>query len=94
DFPARARAPFPQIRDHVLLPHAAALAEVDADLGARLTPALIRHVVDLVPDAWLLDPAFPDLERHRDAYVTYLLDRLAPPRLFVEEAIDARAELL
>jgi hypothetical protein len=85
DFRERARAPFPHIRDHVLLPHASRLAEVDADLAARLTPELVGDVVALIPESWLDDDRSPSI------YADYLLARLEAPRRFVEEARDARA---
>ncbi|HET9015753.1 MAG TPA: HipA family kinase [Thermomicrobiaceae bacterium] len=94
DFPSRARSPFPQIRDHILLARAGTLAEADHRLAARLTPEAIERIVALIPDDWLDDPAFVDPARQRAAYAAYLTDRLAPPRAFVEEAIRARARQL
>jgi hypothetical protein len=92
---ARSRGPFPQIKDHVLLPYANALLKADAALSLLLEPALISSIVDLIPDSWLDgEPAFADREQHRLAYVSYLLGRLAAPRAFVEEALDARAKLI
>jgi hypothetical protein len=92
DYQARSRRPFPAVKDHVLLRYASALAEVDAALSARLTPEVIGAIVAAIPDAWLGDePRFADHAAHRAAYANYLLDRLATPRAFVEEAIHARA---
>jgi hypothetical protein len=89
----RSRGPFPQVKDHVLLPYANALDEADIVLSALLTPELIHWIVALIPDSWLdSQPAFADREEHRAAYVSYLLGRLAAPRAFVEEALDARAK--
>jgi hypothetical protein len=86
----RARDPFTLIREHVLLPFARRLSEVDAPLAARLDAARVRAIVDAVPDEWLhADPARAPGER-RAAYVDYLLRRLAPPRPFLEEALRAR----
>jgi hypothetical protein len=88
----RARTPFPPIRDHVLLGRADALAEADARLAAVVTPALLRAIVDLIPDAWLADePGFAGPAEHRAEYLRYLSARLQPPRPFVEEALRARA---
>jgi hypothetical protein len=81
----RARAPFPLIKDNVLLRRAGQLAEVDEALTALLTPAVIEHIVDLIPEAWLEGEA-----SHRGAYARYLIDRLGAPRAFVEEAIRGR----
>jgi hypothetical protein len=55
----------------------------------------VEWVVGLVPDAWLVaDSPFATPAEHRAAYVGYLLDRLAAPRAFVQEAADARAKRL
>lgn len=84
---AKSRAPFPQIRDHVLLPHAADVRTVDDALAARLGPDVIDGVVALVPDAWLPAPA----AESRAAYARWLRERLAAPRGFLEEIAHARA---
>lgn len=82
-FAARAHDPFTRIREHVLLPWATALDEADARMAPQLTEALVRGVVERVPEAWLAADA-------RDAYVAYLLERAGGPRAFVEEAHRAR----
>lgn len=87
----RARAPFPAIRDHVLLQRAESLQEVDATLASALTPDVIDDILGRVPDEWLLavsDGRSADAVR-RD-YAAYFSARLAAPRAFVREAIDAR----
>jgi hypothetical protein len=93
----RSRDPFSRIRDHVLLPFASAagLKEADARLSALVTPDAIRQIVALIPDAWLTETSIFDTpEDNRQAYVEYLLSRLAPPRAFTEEAIRARSLLV
>jgi hypothetical protein len=80
---ADAAKPFPAIRDHVLLPCAGSILEADERLGERLTPAVLRAVVDTAPAGWL------DAER----YLRYLTARLAPPRAFATEAEQARTTL-
>ena len=50
----RSRAPFPMIKDHVLLQFASALREVDAKMTGRVTPDIIDSIVKLIPDAWLV----------------------------------------
>ena len=85
------QAPFPQIRDHVLLGMAGDLAAADARLRPALTEAVIRRVVASVPDEWLGgETVFPSLATHREAYVTYLWARLSGPRPWLEEALDAQ----
>jgi hypothetical protein len=94
NYEERSRAAFPPIRDHVLLPFADKLDEVDANFAPRLTREVLGKIVDLIPEAWLGDvEQFGTIEEHRAAYVTYLLNRLEAPRLFLEEAKNAR-ELL
>ncbi|HLZ70171.1 MAG TPA: HipA family kinase [Dehalococcoidia bacterium] len=89
----RARRPFPQIREHVLLRFATALAEADMRLGELLTPALLQGIVEQIPDAWLEeDEAFTDAAAQRRAYAEYLIERLRAPRAFAEEAMRARSE--
>jgi hypothetical protein len=89
DWPAglkRSRAGFPHVRDHVLLPFAGDLRAVDEESAARLGGGLLAEILAQVPDAWLPEPA----AESRAAYVDFLAERLAPPRPFLEEALDAR----
>ena len=84
--------PFALIRDHVLLPFASRIGQVDAALVERLADAEIERIVNLVPDSWLLgEPAFDTPEAYRQAYVTYLKRRLRIRDVFVQEAVRAHA---
>ena len=88
---ARAHAAFPPIKDHVLLRRATGIIDEDAGMAAALTPDVIKRIVGLVPDGWLDDPSSGAAPRDtRAAYERYLVDRLVPPRSFVEEAARAR----
>ena len=61
-------------------------------MAPLLTRELIAAVVALIPDTWLEDePSFASKAEHRDAYVRYLTQRLAAPRVFFEEAVRARS---
>jgi hypothetical protein len=97
---ARARAPFPAIRDHVLLPLASEIERLDAGLDARLTPDVLRAVVGAVPEALLMDAPpgreapFATPEANRDAYLAYLTERLAGGRAWVTTAVEARVARL
>jgi hypothetical protein len=94
-YDSRIHNPFPAIRQHVLLPFATDLAAADARLAPRLTADLIAALVANLPDDWLVDHGpFPDADAHRAAYLRYLTERLAGPRAFVTEALDARADLV
>src|SRR5262249_54335815 len=62
DYLARSRAPFTPIKDHVLLPHATALAETDARLSVLLPEERLAAIVAAIPDDSLSDPSpFDDL---------------------------------
>jgi hypothetical protein len=87
----RSRTPFPLIKDHVLLPYASALREMDAELTGRITPDILASIVQQIPDTWLDgDVPFETADQYRQAYLTYLRHRLEPPHPFLEEAIHAR----
>lgn len=87
---ARSRDPFTRVRDHVLLPRASRVMEVDAQLAARLTPAVLRELIDAVPAALLAEAGG---EARRPDYFTYLTQRLEAPRAFAMEAQRAHAAL-
>jgi hypothetical protein len=91
----RSRDPFPMIKDHVLLPYAAQIEQIHERMLAAITPDVIRQVVGWIPDALLAsDAAFDSPDQVRDAYVHYLVRRLEPPHVFVEEAVRARSVLV
>ena len=91
DEPDRARRPFPGIKDHVLLRQSALLADVDDAMAAVLTMDVIAGVLAMVPDEWLsADAEAPTAADVRGAYQRYLVERLAPPRGFIEEAARVR----
>jgi hypothetical protein len=95
DYLSRSQSPFPLIKDHTLITLASKLPEADAALRPRLTPDIIRHIVNLIPDEWLADePAFANRQEHRSAYVSYLLSRLEASHIFVEEAVNVHAQLI
>ena len=89
---ARSRSPFPNVREHVLLPSASALEEADARLAPLVTGELVGELLGLVPEEWLAaEPRFASPGEHRAAYAEYFHSRARAPRDFVREARDARA---
>ncbi|MEA2584756.1 MAG: hypothetical protein QOF33_2841, partial [Thermomicrobiales bacterium] len=87
----RSRSPFPQIADHILLPFAAPIPDVDASMRRRLNRDILEAIVALIPETWLVFGSdFADPAEHRAAYVAYLTRRLAAADVFVEEAERAR----
>ena len=92
---ARSRSAFTPVRDHVLLPFAGRLGEIDADMAARLDANIIGDIVAAIPDTWLGDESGSvGRDQLRDAYVEWLRRRIESPRIFVEEAIRAHAALV
>jgi hypothetical protein len=92
DAPARAANPFPQIREHVLLPLASDVGVAGASLRPRLSVELLSRVAESVPEAWLPpDPRVGDAAAQRRVYVEWLSLRLERAPLFEEEANRARA---
>lgn len=93
DYLKRSRSPFPQIKDHVLLPLATCLPETDSQLSQTVLPSLIEETLALIPEVWLCDQVpFASGEETRAAYFAYLTQRLQAPRTFVEEAINAHRQ--
>ena len=88
---AHARRPFDRIVDHVLLPYAGSLVEVDRRLSDRLDADVLDAIVAAIPDAWLPDDrTIGDAAAQRRAYLRYLRLRLDAPRPFLQEAERAR----
>ena len=80
-----ARRPLDTIADHVLLPYASPLASAHARLAPLVTEPLLRAIVELVPEAWLTSRAIVGgAAAQRDAYVAYLLERVATPAALVD----------
>lgn len=94
-FESRIQSPFSAIRDHVLLPAVGNIEDADALLHARLTPASIAAVLDLVPTAWWpLGRRWQHAVEAQAALQLYLEQRLHEPRAFVAEVARARTALI
>lgn len=87
--------PFALIKDHVLLPWATELEEVDKEFSAILTPDKLEAIVNLVPDEWLETPGQPTTAAEkRQVYTQFLINRLAASKNFIKEAQHARKALI
>jgi hypothetical protein len=88
----RIQSPFAQIADHVLLDAAGDLTAADARLRPRLDKSTLTAIVESVPEEWLdeQEEEFIDLDEQRQAYLTYLVERLTGPRAWLAEAIEAQ----
>jgi hypothetical protein len=79
--------------DHVLAAYAKDMPGADAELAPRVTEELLRSVLAVVPDEWLADePGFDSPDTVRDAYVSYLLTRVAGPREWFPQVVDSSAQ--
>lgn len=82
-----AKSAFPAIKQHVLLPFATKLDDVQFE-PSRLE---LQRIVNLVPDEWLEgEPGFDSAQAVREAYVAFFITRLANRSTWLEEAKRAR----
>ena len=91
----QALTPFTLIKDHVLLPFADQLEQVDGECKQILTNEVIREVVNLIPDSfanWTEDGDTP--ETIREVYYQFLSRRLENSDNFLNEALHARKTLI
>ncbi|GJG86535.1 hypothetical protein tb265_17160 [Gemmatimonadetes bacterium T265] len=98
---ARARAPFPLVRQHVLLAASADLRAADAALAPLVTDDLLGAVLARVPDALFEDASgpvgageFADAGAARARYVWYLGERLRGRAAWLDAAVAAREAAL
>lgn len=92
---AQATRHFTHIKDHVLLAQASDMGRVDEEIHALLSEEMIRFVVALIPDEWLLiDAPFESIQSHQQAYENFLIMRFRHSSIFVKEAQDARERFI
>lgn len=86
-----AKSPFALIKDHVLLPQASLLKEVDTEFKAILTPEILQEIVNTIPLEWLQwEDADETPEALRNVYLQFLQTRLNHSETFVNQAQNAR----
>ncbi len=91
----QANRPFVQVKDHVLLPFASELEVVDEVCKAILQPELIKSILSLIPDEWLMDEeGMESPEDKRKVYNRFIQTRLIQSSNFVKEANYARETLV
>ena len=82
-----AKSPFALIKDHVLLPRAELLQEVNNDFKQFITHEKILAIVSLIPDEWLHWEGTDDTpDQLRGIYFRFLITRLNNSDLFTNEA--------
>ena len=90
-----AKSPFTLVKDHVLLPQASMLNEVNAEFKKRLTEEKIREIVQLIPDEWLHWEGNDETpEAIKEVYFQFLNIRLNHSEIFITEAQNARKTLI
>lgn len=86
---------FPYSKDHVLLPYACELEEVDKEFKQLLDDSVLDDIVDTIPTDWLNwnseDESVDDI---RNIYKQFLKIRRDNSHLFIKEAQDARNALI
>jgi HipA-like kinase len=94
-FEEQAHRPFVQVKDHVLLPEAAALDTADKKFKSILTAEQIESIVSLIPDEWLTgDSQDGSANEKRQVYARFLNTRLSASEIFIKEAKHARQALI
>lgn len=77
----QALSPFKAIKDHVLLPQAKFLKEVDQKAHEILNSVFFKDTVALIPTSWLVE------EEDRAVYAEFLHLRLKNSQVFLHEAL-------
>jgi len=85
--------PFIQIKDHVLLKSATAVREINDRYKTLITEDVIRKILSIVPDEWLIDEVRAlTATAAREVYVRFFCNRLAHSELFVNQIEKARED--
>lgn len=86
---------FPQVKDHVLLPQATQLEEVDAAFRLLLTDEKIHSIVKIIPDDWLNWNGVAETpENIKHTYIRFLTERVLNSEVFIKSAQDAREKFI
>ena len=90
-----AMSPFALIKDHVLLPQASLLDEVNTEFQTLLTNEKLQEIVNLLPDDWLnWEGNDQTPEEIRAIYYQFLVLRKEHAATFVNQAQHARTALI
>lgn len=95
DWEGHAKVPFILIKDHVLLPQASELNQVDAAFTKLLSDEILQGIVNLIPEDWLeWEGADETPAQIRDIYFKFLQTRRNHSGIFLKQANDARQATL
>jgi hypothetical protein len=87
--------PFELVKDHVLLPHATQLNEVDIEFRRLLTNEVFENIIQLLPGEWLQwEGSTLTPEEIRKTYISFLKMRLENSSIFINTANHARTTVI
>jgi hypothetical protein len=87
--------PFIQVSDHIMLPNASELLEVNEEFKKILSEELLSYIISLIPEGWLLTEFHNNsVDEIRNVYFVFLKQRLESSMIFVQEALHARQKLV
>lgn len=91
----QSKRPFALIKDHVLLPYASQLEEVDREFKTILSEEVIKNIISIIPEDWLLKgiPSNTPAEA-KAVYEQFLISRLQLSTFFIKEAQNAREAVI
>ena len=91
DWEQRAQQPFAEIKNHVLLPQAALMPEVDREFRRLLTKEIVHNIVSLIPNEWIRkNSSFESIDDQKKAYARFLELRLDYSENFAKDIQNAR----
>lgn len=92
---SHAKSTFTLIKDHVLLPRASKLDEVNDVFKTILSDEILRELVNTIPTDWLQwEESEESPEEIREIYFKFLTSRRDHAELFLNQAKHARATLI
>ncbi|MXO32438.1 HipA family kinase [Apibacter sp. B2912] len=87
--------PFAEIKNHVLLPFALHLEEIDQQCKELISLDKIGEIVNLIPDDWLdWRSSEESIQDIKNIYQEFLSNRLNNSQLFIKEANNARKTII
>lgn len=86
---------FPYIKDHVLLPNATQIEEINDEMTALLTDGKLKEITNLIPLEWLVwEGSEMKPEEIREVYFQFLVQRRNHSNNFTKQIHDARETLV
>ena len=88
-------SPFPYIKDHVLLPQASLVEELNDEMIILLNDEKLKEITNLIPTEWMeWEGSDMSAEEIREVYYQFLIRRRNSSNNFVKQIQDARKTLV